>query len=606
MALTMVDKVKITGYLKDHAIDDIYYYDLCDAIGKRGKVSDVEFLEHFTDTVVKEFRKNEKISIKQLSKLISIIDNFLGWMHEDGKEIDEGLLDIIRSFEDLYDDYLNRNNYDIDLEFTDNIIGEVLKTVNKLYPSKSSGNESLGKYINRIAELEEELSRVKRELAESIRLYGLLEECHKKNSEKLEVASQSVIDLGRESKSKSKDIEVLNQTIEELNNRVVELEEVLTSSKDEVAFFEPFKQKCEELSNEVTRLNGIIADDIREQTEAVTKRLKETQMEAIIYQKLLFDGSNIDGLIKSLQSKGFVTERDEVFGLLQRIKSKINVSSSTFSFSPSYKIVSPKVEENGEFKINVPVGCKHYDVMLVSDFHIKDIDSKVLTGFDVLNNYCANHGINLILNLGDFFQGTAGHTFEYDYAISNYKVVEKSISMIPRAEGIYHAVLGGNHDRNIVKYGFDPITMLCDGREDFINLGYNHSTIALNGFYNPLGKFDIHHPDVFDFPIDLDDEGLDLVDIRGYLDDVYKKQGRSRDDSYIDIFGHTHKSQFNYPGQYCYIPSYFEGKGKRGACHLRIYFDEETDIKYMVFMPMAYNDKLVKGTEIIYEKVLKK
>ena len=35
--------------------------------------------------------------------------------------------------------------------------------------------------------------------------------------------------------------------------------------------------------------------------------------------------------------------------------------------------------------------------MLVSDFHIKDIDSKVLAGFDVLNNYCVNNGINLIL-----------------------------------------------------------------------------------------------------------------------------------------------------------------------------------------------------------------
>jgi hypothetical protein len=178
--------------------------------------------------------------------------------------------------------------------------------------------------------------------------------------------------------------------------------------------------------------------------------------------------------------------------------------------------------------------------------------------------------------------------------------------MIPRAEGIYHAVLGGNHDRNTVRYGFDPIGMLCDAREDFINLGYTHSTVSLNGFCNLFGKFDIHHPETFDFSIYLKDDTIDFDLLNGYLDGIYAKQGRSRDDSYIDIFGHTHKSQFNYPGQYCYIPSYFEGKGKRGACHLRIYFDEETDIKYMVFMPMAYNDKLVKGTEIIYEKVLKK
>ena len=70
MTLTMVDKMKLSKYLKEHAVTDIYYLDLCDAIGKRGKIEDIEFLEYFTDSVAKEFRKNEKISIKQLTKLI--------------------------------------------------------------------------------------------------------------------------------------------------------------------------------------------------------------------------------------------------------------------------------------------------------------------------------------------------------------------------------------------------------------------------------------------------------------------------------------------------------------------------------------------------------
>ena len=180
--------------------------------------------------------------------------------------------------------------------------------------------------------------------------------------------------------------------------------------------------------------------------------------------------------------------------------------------------------------------------------------------------------------------------------------MEKSISMIPRTEGIYHAVLGGNHDRNTLKYGFDPVGVLCDAREDFINLGYTHSTISLNGFCNVFGKFDIHHPETFDFPIDLRHDGVGFEDLTDYLDVIYSHQGRTREDSYIDIFGHTHKSQFNYPTGYCFIPSYFEGKSKRGACHLRIYLDEETGIKYMVFMPLSYNDKLIKTNEIIYQK----
>ena len=220
MTLTTVDKIKITNYLKTHAVDDIYYIDLCDAIGKRGKIEDIEFWDYFTDCVAKEFRKDEKISIKQLTKLIFTIDNFLHWLKEEGKEIYDKILDIIRSFEDLYDDYLNRNNFDIDLEFTDDVIGQVLKTVNELYPKTSLSNESLGKYINQIAELEELVKKLKRELEETQRLYVILEESNSKNSEKLEISERTIIDLGRDSRGKSKEIEELNTTILELKDKI--------------------------------------------------------------------------------------------------------------------------------------------------------------------------------------------------------------------------------------------------------------------------------------------------------------------------------------------------------------------------------------------------
>ena len=385
-------------------------------------------------------------------------------------------------------------------------------------------------------------------------MYGILEENYGRTNEKLTSSQQEVISLNREIKAKDVSISELNTTIENLRSKTEELERLLNELREQNASLSIFQSKYEEVYNEVLKLRKTIEDDIKEQTELAAKRAVDSQMEALIYQQLLFDGANIDSIIRNLKSKGFVSDRDRVYGLLQSIKSKINVTSGSFSVSPKYKIVAPTIGEDGEFRIDIPSGCKHYDIMLVSDFHIKDVDSKVLASFDILNNYCASNGIHLILNLGDFYHGTAGHLFEYESAISNYKVVEKSISMIPRAEGIYHAVLGGNHDRNMVKYGFDPIKMLCDGREDFINLGYTHSTIALNGFYNPLGKFDIHHPETY-FPIDLNDDGIDLIDINGYLNGIYQNQGRSRDDSYIDIFGHTHKSQFNYPTGYCYIPS---------------------------------------------------
>lgn len=60
MAITAVDKMKLTQYLKSHAVGDIYYLDMCDYLGKRGKISNTEFLDYFTNCVMNEFRKNEK------------------------------------------------------------------------------------------------------------------------------------------------------------------------------------------------------------------------------------------------------------------------------------------------------------------------------------------------------------------------------------------------------------------------------------------------------------------------------------------------------------------------------------------------------------------
>ena len=136
------------------------------------------------------------------------------------------------------------------------------------------------------------------------------------------------------------------------------------------------------------------------------------------------------------------------------------------------------------------------------------------------------------------------------------------------------------HEKNISNYGFDPIEMMADARSDFLNLGYTHSTITINSPTTYLGSFDIHHPDGFDFPIKLEEDGIDINEMNSYLDDIYSSLGKDRDESYIDIFGHTHVNQFNYPGGYCYIPSYFDGGSKRGACHLRIYFDNIYIIKY--------------------------
>ena len=146
MALTAVDKVKINKYLAQHSMDDIYYLDMCDALGKRGKILDVEFLEYFTDSILNGFRKDDKLSSKNVSKLVAVVGSFVEWMNDEKQTIGEDILDKIRSFKELYDDYLNRTSFENDEDIS-NYIDGVLKVVNKLYPTEVK-NESVTKYIN--------------------------------------------------------------------------------------------------------------------------------------------------------------------------------------------------------------------------------------------------------------------------------------------------------------------------------------------------------------------------------------------------------------------------------------------------------------------------
>lgn len=601
MAITAVDKIKINKYLKEHAIDHIYYLGLCEALGKQCTISDVEFASYFTDCVVEEFRKNGKISDKQVSKLMYVVDNFLHWIHDEGSKIDDEVLVKVRSFGDLYNEYLERNGINKRHELIDNCIEALMKDMDEIYPCEESV-ETASKYINVIAELNERIDALTRKNTEAQGLYDNLHDSYEERGEKIEALSTKVSALGNDVKSRDKEIINLNKIIEGLNARISQLEAMYASVQDENSTLLAYKKQCKELIGEVEKLRKKVQDELDAKTQASELKVKHSTVESLIYQKLLTGAMSIDEMVKYVNDEGYLCSKDEVYDLVNAMKSKLNIESGAFSTSPVYKIVEPTLLEDGTFVIDVPKGCSHYDFLLVSDFHIEEFSRKKMIRLNALKDYCVNNNVKLILNLGDFFNGIGYHEFDYDLAVRNYELAEKAISVLPKADGVYQAILGGNHDRNIVKYGFNPIGLLAEEREDIIDLGYTHSTILLNGKKRTLGKFDVHHPDVF-FPVDLDDNnGVDMTSVTNYLYGVYGKQGRRRSDSYIDILGHTHRNQFNCPGSYCFIPEYFED----GACHLRVYFDDDTKINYMVFMPLEGARKLIKRNEIVYQKILTK
>jgi len=603
--ITPVDKIKINKYLKENEIGEITYLNMCEAIGKKGKITDVEFLEFFTDYVVNDFRLKERIYIKQLTKIVYIIGAFLQDINDSGLNVNEDILEKIRSFGDLYKEYLSRTNSKIDNDFNDNCIGCVLNKVNELYPCEEK-SESSSKYINEIQALNDEIKKLKKELEKINKNYVNLQATYNKEHNNIESLDREINSLENKVQEKDNKIVKLNNNIELLNQKINELEIEVSKLIDEKTELEPYREKYNDIVLEVDRLNRAIDESINQDIEKSNIRIKQSKLEKLVYEKLLINSSSIDDLIDFSNKNGIVTSREEIYNILKNIRNKINISDNTFSLSPSYKVVAPNVIEDGTFTINVPKGCKHYDILLVSDFHITEVNDRVLSGFDIINEYCTKNNINLILNLGDFYDGVGVKKATYEDAVQNYKIAEQLITKVSNVPGIYHGILGGNHESNILKFGYDPIKLLTDEREDFLGLGYKHSTIDLKESNKLIGSFDIHHPDVFYFPIDLSDDGIDMAKVENYLKTIYQKQGRNRDNSYIDLFGHVHRNQLNYPGSYCFIPRYFDGSNKKGANHLRIYFDDEKQIKYMVFMPLIGNSKLFKANEIVYQKILTK
>ena len=234
--------------------------------------------------------------------------------------------------------------------------------------------------------------------------------------------------------------------------------------------------------------------------------------------------------------------------------------------------------------------------------HISKFTPSIIDGFSAISNYCVKNGVKLSVNLGDFYDGVNAGGLTYSSAKKYYKLVEESISLIPKADGVYHAVMGGNHDKNVARYGFNPIQMLSDARDDIISLGFKQSTLSFHKGSSLLGNIGLHHPSDYGCKVGINGEVFDENRVNDYLDLAYRRQRINRSESFIDIFGHTHPNYFilHSPHAYSQIPPYFIGKG---ACHLRLYFDA-SGIKQGIFIPLKLLSKdLIPTGEIVYQKV---
>lgn len=142
----------------------------------------------------------------------------------------------------------------------------------------------------------------------------------------------------------------------------------------------------------------------------------------------------------------------------------------------SFKLIKGIVNnhDNNETTILTTKEDNHFKALLISDLHFGSVLEKV----DALNkiyDYCIKEGINIILNAGDFIDGTFGGIKKtYDIELQ----IKEALKNHPYDKNILNFICLGNHDvSSKIDYGIDFSDVLSNKRPDLIPIGYGNGII---------------------------------------------------------------------------------------------------------------------------------
>lgn len=616
MAITQLDKMRIMKFFRERQMGEIYYDDLVKYMGKKSNVTDLEFTAFFANYIEDNLQK-EHISLNLISKMVSALISFIGWLHEDDVKIDDvSFINRMHSLYGCYEQYLVKNGE------------ERNSTLDELFPILDEKLKEFYPYVEVEEEIDsvEDVERLKKEIEELSSELHLreerikeLEKESKKKDKAIESRKKDITRLSGKLESSQKEQRTLNDKIkfleglvEELKTLIASLEDKLKDSDEKYAILHELKAR---IQNDYYTLKSTIKSlrsDLESKESEIIKHREEEKMkiviplsddvteqmnnriEALIIRKMISGRNTVEELLEYLLQNGFSVSKDEIRRYLRNIKDKMNLE---------YKVSEDSIledEDFGRYTIMVPENTFCYDLMVVSDFHLTSFDKEIVQDMELINDYCEKNGISMILNAGDFF--SLNRTRNKRSISICKKLVEKIVTKYPSRNGIVHAVLGGNHDKELMEYVDDPLKTLESERDDFVNLGYGHCKISFGGTVSILDTIALHHPNRrYPEPVG---NTYDTKKIQDSLNNYYFSKNMSNDDVYVDILGHIHKSGLDTENGICIVPSYRKDRVINGAWHVKIYFNENGHIDNIAFIPLIKQRKLVPTTEIGYKKQL--
>lgn len=580
MAMSQLDKFKLMGVINRTKIND--YNDL--HIDSRSKLNIYDFLDAALDIAIKFI--NEKQTEKSVLNAIRAVEVVLMQMYATGLEIDEQYYNKILKIKELSSYY---NSEEINQRFLE---------LSNIYQSSFIGyidEEKMEEAIEEVEEPEEvEYVDVTQEMLELKRTI----ENYENQMNNLNRELQKAIFISEKNKkdyeSKKRELNTAKTRITQLTKELVKAQnaynELIRKYNQALADLKSKEKERAKFEKEASETKRVYRQQIQvssEQTAMLDSMKNKETLINEVFDIITSGRSTINDISKILRSKGIKVTLNEITLAIQELKKTYEVDDSILKdFNKAYLIVSKKVPNNRIFTMNN--NKKSLEFIIVSDVHIASVRGYIINAFDKIYDYLVNNGINTIINLGDFIAyNYLSNSSVTDRLRYNDSILNNIISAFPFQRGIKHLILGGNHEEKITPYGIDPIEFLDLNREDFISLGYRSAFLNFNGSY--MGLFHPH----FRLNNEKNVEET-LGQLNNYVKDKYAISNISRDEVFINLFGHFHLAKI-YDKSMVTVPSITRDRYTNGAWHAKVNFNPQGSIKNIELTELTIGKKIYEG-----------
>ena len=526
----------------------------------------------------------DKYSISIINNIIKLLYKLYNDESFNCSLLTKGELYYLSKIYKIYSDYVEESKYDID----ENIKNKTMELSSKINETIDIDNNPSYKLYFKLEQLDKSIEELNNHIATLIKTY------HKKKE-------VSTID----------ESSILNEVlliIESINKDLIHLEhEALKNTVDNefITYLETVINKINVAQGEYKNLKIEIENYQKMCADATNEETIDKEFKRVVLEKICTSSCTLQELNQYLESFKIFMSNDEVYKRLNELNNKINIIDQSHPSLPSYyKVCEPLYETSQTFKMHVPDYKKELELLLISDLHIGSVSEDI---YDLLYNlyeYAINNNISTILNLGDLCSLSNFDIGSKKALLEAEKLIEEIIVKYPKDDNISNLVMGGNHDKSLFIGGIDPIKRICLERLDFKNLGYDDAIIDI-GNNDTSNYIVLHHPS--ERVGDNSNILTEIADIKRLLKKFYADTDLSPDNNLMDFYGHFHKSLLDTASGICVVPSLSKDRYMNGAWHLKLYFDKDMKITYMVLIPIiSIEKKLIPSQSIVYQKKLKK